>query len=174
MPFGHHIQHLPTAISPIRLLDSDWSIGINKYMYWLQPLWIAGWLYVVILITFCTILYLYYDERRDIRWNMAWAQGKSWWRSPRVFQGLRLYSRYILTQVIIQTLLMSKNDTSSSVLPGWAILVELIFCNSLAARHIFSSICPAQLGKYWKTSILENVGQLSKKYWRVQIQYYPF
>ena len=28
-------------------------------------------------------LYLYYDERRDIRWNIAWAWGTSW--------GLRLY-----------------------------------------------------------------------------------
>ena len=30
------------------------------------------------------ILYLYYYERRDILWNIAWAQGKSQGRSPRV------------------------------------------------------------------------------------------
>ena len=31
------------------------------------------------------ILYLYYDERRDKRWNIAWARGKSRERSPRDF-----------------------------------------------------------------------------------------
>ena len=30
-------------------------------------------------------LYLYYDERRDIRWNIAWARGKSQGRSLRNF-----------------------------------------------------------------------------------------
>ena len=32
-----------------------------------------------------TALYLYSDERRDILWNIAWAQGKSQRRSPRYF-----------------------------------------------------------------------------------------
>ena len=32
-----------------------------------------------------TLLYLYYGERRDIRWNKAWAQGKSRGRNPRDF-----------------------------------------------------------------------------------------
>ena len=31
------------------------------------------------------ILYLYYNERRDIRWNIAWARGKSRGRSLRDF-----------------------------------------------------------------------------------------
>ena len=31
------------------------------------------------------ILYLYYDDRRDIWWNIAWAWGKSRGRSPRDF-----------------------------------------------------------------------------------------
>ena len=31
------------------------------------------------------LLYLYCDERRDKRWNIAWAQGKSWGQSPRDF-----------------------------------------------------------------------------------------
>ena len=57
-------------------------------------------------------------------------------------------SPYILTQVMVQTFSMSKKDTFSIVLPGWAILVELIFCTALAAGPIFSSICPAQLGQY--------------------------
>ena len=30
-------------------------------------------------------LYLYYDERRDIRWNIAWARGKTRGRSLRDF-----------------------------------------------------------------------------------------
>ena len=33
------------------------------------------------------IMYLYYDERRDVRLNIAWARGKSW----GISQGLRLY-----------------------------------------------------------------------------------
>ena len=48
-------------------------------------------------------------------------------------------SPYILTQVIIHTF-SSKIDTSSIVLPGWAILIELIFRIALAARPLFSSI----------------------------------
>ena len=41
---------------------------------------------------------------------------------------------------------------SSTVLPGWAILLELIFYNALrlAAGPIFSSIRSDQLGEYWK------------------------
>ena len=45
---------------------------------------------------------------------------------------------------------MTKNETSSIVLPGWAILVELIFRSAVAARPLFSSIRPAELGEYWK------------------------
>ena len=55
--------------------------------------------------------------------------------------------KYSQTKVIIQTFSISKNDTSSIVFPGWAILVELIFSIALAAGPIFSSICPAQLGE---------------------------
>ena len=51
---------------------------------------------------------------------------------------------YILTQVIIQTLSISKKDTSSMVLPGWLILEELIFRIALATGPIFSSNGPAQ------------------------------
>ena len=58
-------------------------------------------------------------------------------------------SLYILIQVIIQTLI-SKNGTSSIVLPGWAILAKLIVRIALAAGPIFTSTRPAQLGKYWK------------------------
>ena len=31
-------------------------------------------------------LYLYYDERRDIQWNISWAHGKSQGRSLMDFQ----------------------------------------------------------------------------------------
>ena len=31
----------------------------------------------------CTVLYLYYDKRRDIRWNIDWARGIS--RRPRLY-----------------------------------------------------------------------------------------
>ena len=34
---------------------------------------------------FPTILSLYCDERRDRRWNISWARGKSWGRSLRDF-----------------------------------------------------------------------------------------
>ena len=55
-------------------------------------------------------------------------------------KGSGYISPYILTLIIVQTLSISKNDTYSIVLPGWAILVELIFCFALAAGPIFSSI----------------------------------
>ena len=58
------------------------------------------------------ILYLYYDERMDIWWNIAW--GKSRGRSQRDFPRPRLrLSPYIPTQVIIQILSISKSDTFS-------------------------------------------------------------
>ena len=49
-------------------------------------------------------------------------------------------SLYIPTQVIIQTFLISKSYSSSIVLPGWAILEELVLCIGPAARAIFSRI----------------------------------
>ena len=88
------------------------------------------------------IPYLYYDERKDIRWNIAWAQGFS--------KGSGFFSLYILTQVIIQTLSISKIDSSSIVIHGWVILVELIFDITLAAGPIFSNIRPAELRENWK------------------------
>ena len=60
------------------------------------------------------ILYLYYDKRRDIWWNIAWVQGKSRGQSPW--------------------------DFPSIVLPGRAILEELIVRIGLAAGAIFSRI----------------------------------
>ena len=71
------------------------------------------------------------------------------WRNlPRAYLGY--ISPYILTKVIIQTLSISKNDTSSIVFPGWAIFVKLIFCIAMAAGFMFFIIHPAQLGEYWK------------------------
>ena len=58
------------------------------------------------------------------------------------------FSPYILTQVIIQTLSIYKSYTSSIALPGWKILVELIFQISLVAGPKFSINRPAQLGEY--------------------------
>ena len=55
-------------------------------------------------------------------------------------------SGYIPTRVMIQTISISKNDTSSIILHGWAILKELLFLIDLAAGHIFFNIWPAQLG----------------------------
>ena len=51
-------------------------------------------------------------------------------------------SPYILTEVIKQTLSISKNLISSIVLPGWAILEELILRIGLEAWDIFSRIAP--------------------------------
>ena len=48
-------------------------------------------------------------------------------------KGSSYISPYIWTQFIIQPLSISKNDTSNIVLPGWAILVELILRIALAA-----------------------------------------
>ena len=76
------------------------------------------------------------------------------WATLYFVSVLRLESgytvKYSLTKVIIQTLSISKNDTSSIVLPGWAMWLELIFRIALAAGLLFSSIRPAQLGVYWK------------------------
>ena len=73
-------------------------------------------------------LYLYYGQRRDIQWNIAWAEGKSGGRSLRDFPR---------AQPIIQTCLIPKRYTSSIVLPGRAILEQLILCIGLAAGAIF-------------------------------------
>ena len=51
----------------------------------------------------------------------------------RFSKGSGYISPYILTHVIIQTLSISTNYTSSIVLPGWPILVELIFRIALSA-----------------------------------------
>ena len=86
------------------------------------------------LFTSIDILYLYYDARRDIRWNILWAWRKSWgrilWNYPRA----QVILPYILTHVIIPTLSTSKNYTSGIVLPGRALVLELIFRIALAAR----------------------------------------
>ena len=47
---------------------------------------------------------------------------------------------YILPQVMIQILSISKDDASSIFLPGWTILEELIFRIALAPGAIFFSI----------------------------------
>ena len=52
-------------------------------------------------------------------------------------------SQYILTQVKIQTLSISKKDSSSIVLPGWALLVELILHITLAVVPIFFQYWPS-------------------------------
>ena len=56
------------------------------------------------------------------------------------FEGSGYISTYIPTRVIIQTFLIYKIYTSSIVLPGRAILKELILRTGLAAAAIFSRI----------------------------------
>ena len=53
-------------------------------------------------------------------------------------EGSGYISPYIPTRVIIKTFSISKSYTSSIVLPGRAILEELILCIGLAAETIFS------------------------------------
>ena len=67
---------------------------------------------------------MYFDERRDIRWKLAWAQRKSWGRSRRDF-------------LIIQTFSISKKLYLKYFLPGGAILEELILRIGLAAGVYF-------------------------------------
>ena len=63
--------------------------------------------------------------------------------SPRNFpKGSCYISMHTLIGVIIQTILIFRNDTSSTALPGWAILQEMIFRIALAAGPKFSSIHP--------------------------------
>ena len=67
--------------------------------------------------------------------NYNWSQGKLLRAEAKGFsKGSSYISPYIMTQIIIQTLSISKNNTSSIILPGWAILTDLI------------SILPLQLG----------------------------
>ena len=65
-------------------------------------------------------------------------------------EGSAYISPYILTQVIIQTFSIFKSYTYCIVLPGRAILEELILRIALADGAIFSSTLPALLGVYWK------------------------
>ena len=97
---------------------------------------------------------------------------------PKGFsKGSGYISPFILTQVIIQTLSISKNDTLSIVLPGWAMLVELIFVFALAFIYQYS---PSSAGWIMTNSVFPqlnkvNIGKycpVSKQYWRVPIQYY--
>ena len=74
-------------------------------------------------------MYLYLDERSDIRWNIAWAL-----RAQAIFHGLsRLDSSYKHYQL--------KNYTSSNILPGWALFelgrVDFAYCSGSWA-YIFS------------------------------------
>ena len=78
------------------------------------------------------ILYLYYDERRDIRWNIAWARGKP--------QGRRLYFTVYPDLSQNTDILNILNYTSSIVFPGRALLEELILRIGVAAGAIFSRI----------------------------------
>ena len=86
-------------------------------------------------------LYLYSDERRDIRWNIAWARGQN----PRNFWGLRLYFT-LYPDSSHNTVILNYN--SSITLPGRAILKELILHIALASGALFSSIFLALLGVY--------------------------
>jgi hypothetical protein len=65
------------------------------------------------------ILYLYCDERRDVRWNIAWAWGKL----QGVFQGLRLFF-IVFPDWSNNTDILNYN--SSIDLPWISVLEELI------------------------------------------------
>ena len=78
------------------------------------------------------VLYLFCYKRRDIRWNIAWARGKSQGQAQRISRGLRLYFIvYPDSSHNIEIL----NYNSSNDLPGRSKLEELIFS------------CPEQLLK---------------------------
>ena len=75
---------------------------------------------------------------------------------PKGFpKGLGYISPYNPPPVIIQTFSISKSFTSSLVLPGRAILEELILCIVLAAGPIFSLVA-----QYWATR--ENLGSVDE------------
>ena len=75
--------------------------------------------------TFCwvSILFLYCDQRRDIRWNIARDRGKSQGRSPRNFSMLMLHFIVYPNSSHNTDIL---NCNSSIKLPGRSILEELI------------------------------------------------
>ena len=79
-----------------------WQVVISKYFRWINKCWpwsfsliwffkMGRWLFKWV---HPEILYLYYDERRDIRWNSAWAlghKGSSEGGARGISRGLRLY-----------------------------------------------------------------------------------
>ena len=95
----------------------------------------------IIFLPFSSIWYLYCDKRRKIWWNIPWARGKSWGRSPRDFT---VYSDSIHKTDILN------NNSSIVVFPWISILEEFILHIALAAGAFFPSILPALLGVYWK------------------------
>ena len=116
--------------------------------------------------SFISILFLYYDERRDIPWNIVWARGKYQGQIPKFPEGSVYISPYILTRVIIQTFSISKSHTSSIVLPCRAILKELIF-------HI-SNVGPYRPSENSAVAALGNTHAQESNARKVKYQYYSF
>ena len=71
--------------------------------------------------TVCNIyvLYLYYDEGRDIRWNIAWPRGNS--RGNSWGQRLRDFPR---TQTIFDRISWLKSEYRHSQCPDWCVAAE--------------------------------------------------
>ena len=86
-------------------------------------------------------LYLYYDERRDIRWNIAWARGKSRGRSPRDFpraQAIfhrisRLESQYRHSQ-------LPNNGSAAAIVVDAVIAVVACNLNLAVAVELIASV----------------------------------
>ena len=123
------------------------------------------------------ILYLYYDKRTDIQWNIAWVRGK-----PRgISQGLRLYFTVYLDSSHNTDILNFLKYTSSLVHPGRAILEELMLRIGLAAGLYFP-YCSVDEAIRVRIDPVENSvvaalgnihGQESNTR-RVTFQYHPF
>ena len=81
----------------------------------------------------------------------------------KFFSNSGYISPYSPTWVIMETLSISKSDTSSIVLPDWAILEKFIFCIAQADVPIFSIIHPAHLGQYFFR--IRTIGGIYNKIW---------
>ncbi len=107
------------------------------------------------------ILYLYCDERRDIRWNIAWARGKSGGRSPRGFPR---------AQAIFIVFPDSSNNThilnfnSSIDLPGRSVLEELILRIALSTGQC-GNFLPSWLRNTEELNL--NIKMFSNWEWKV-------
>ena len=125
-------------------------------------------------------LYLYWDERRDIRWNIAWARGQSrrnFLRAQAIFHSVsRLESQYSYSQLQFPHYPSGESNIERVDSPYcssiWGFIFQYIPSSTWSilwkyspssTGSIFYSTLPVELDDYWKIlpCWLNNAGGLS-------------